>query len=89
MPRPLKTYGALMMRSGKQYRIAVATHTKKAAFEAMRKAGWSGGYGSWNEYACETGNKREIEVATSKPGAVFINMNPRHWGSNEQWEELQ
>lgn len=87
MSRPLKVYGTLMMRRGKQYRVVVASATKKAAYEAMSRHTKSS-YKAWDAYTSETGNKKEVEVATSKPNVVWINTNPHHWHSNAAWEIL-
>lgn len=52
------------------YRKIVATRTKKEAAEALGMSMYM-----FNQYASDTGNQTEIELATSKPGTVFYKSN--------------
>jgi hypothetical protein len=69
--RPLKVWGGLIFRGGKQCRTVVAATSQAKAAEALgctlsEIRGW------W----AETGNKKELEVALAKPGQVFIQATP-------------
>lgn len=48
------------------YRHIIATRTKKKAIELFGIS-----YSHFTNYYCETGNKQEIVIATSKPNTVF------------------
>jgi hypothetical protein len=48
------------------YREIVATKTKKEARELFGVS-----YSYFEDYYCETGNKKEIKIAMSKPRTVF------------------
>ena len=73
----LKVYGIGWM--GRTRRI-VATTSKKKAAELIGTSQYH-----FSEYGCETGNKREVELAMSKPGTVFEQQNPHH---NGPWREV-
>lgn len=73
MARPLKVYGTLTHRDGKQHRIIVASYTKKAAYEAMSAVSNFGSYKLWDRYTSETGNPKQLAAALPRPGVVLIN----------------
>lgn len=50
----------------RQVRVVVAARSMNAAAKAFNTP-----VGQVRQYACETGNATEIEVANSKPGKVF------------------
>lgn len=62
--RKLKVYGGTF--DGKHREVVAVTSGKKAA----TMFGIS--YNLFQQYGCETGNKKEIEAAMSQPGTVFI-----------------
>jgi hypothetical protein len=62
--RKIKVFG---MNLDGRNRGIVAAHSKK---EAARLFGSS--LYDFNNNGCETGNAKEIEVATGKPGTVFV-----------------
>lgn len=66
----LKVYGGLTFMNGEQYRTIVATTSKKKACEIV-----GGSLYHFNNYWSETGNKLEIEVATSQPETIFVAPN--------------
>ena len=72
MARELKVWGCRTIIRGKQYRIIVATTTKKAACEAMCLS-----YNELTNYGCVTGNKVECETALATPGVVYA--SPLNW----------
>lgn len=61
--KKLKVWGG--SASG-MYREIVATKTKKKAIELFGVS-----YSRFKDYYCETGNEKEIAIATSKPNTVF------------------
>lgn len=69
MTRPLVVYGAYI--NGKN-RIVVAASTKKSAWEAMKAAGWIGGYHFWTRYACPTKNAVEVAAALKTPCVAVV-----------------
>jgi len=72
----IKVWGIGWMET---HRRIVATTSKKIA------AGLIGtSFYHFNEYASETGNKEEVELAMSKPGTVF----ERRDFSKQPWKEV-
>lgn len=69
MSRGLKVY--LCWLDGRNVYI-VATPTKKAAYEAIRKVRRCGSYKTWDRFTSVTGNSEQIAKATAEPGRVFI-----------------
>ena len=68
MPRELKVWGGVMStQSGRQKRCIVATRTKKRAMELL---GCS--ITDFNNFFCETHNKRALEIALADPEQVYV-----------------
>lgn len=69
------------------YRKIVATRTKKEAAEALSMSLYL-----FNQYASDTGNQTEIDLATSEPGQVFYKSNSVYldeWKRKQPGEYLQ
>jgi len=62
----LKVYGGLTFVNGKQLRTIIAETSQK---KASKKLGIT--LGDLRNYWSATGNKIEVDMATSKPGFVF------------------
>lgn len=54
---------------GSQRHTVIATRTKKKAYEML---GVSAKY--FNDYFCETGNAKELELCLNKPETFFIEI---------------
>lgn len=65
----IKVFGGNLIKRGVQSRFIVATTSVKSAAEIT---GCS--MSEIRNYWSETGNKKEIDVATSKPGALFVSV---------------
>lgn len=61
--KKLKVYGGSCCGN---HREIVATRTKRKAMELFGIS-----YSHFKDYYSETGNKNEIEIATSKPNIIF------------------
>lgn len=61
------------------HRRIVATTSKKRAAELIGTS-----YYHFNEYASQTGNKEEVELAMSKPETVFEHRD----FSGQPWKEI-
>jgi hypothetical protein len=65
----LTTWGLDVLFGVRQRRVIVAAPSRAAAARAL---GCSSAY--LGSYGCPTGNDREIALAESKPGTVFIHV---------------
>ena len=69
--RPLKVWGGLTLKGGKQHRTIVAATSQANAAEALGCT-----LHELRGYWAVTGNKTELGVALAKPGQVFIQSTP-------------
>lgn len=69
----LKVFGVQTFIGGGQRRTIVATTSRAAAVRALQAAGArSMTEGSFKTYGAVTRNPVEVQVATSRPGVVFV-----------------
>ena len=67
MAKELKVYGGIFDGSNREI---VAAYTKKHAHELISR-NRKMSYKSFSDYSSQTGNKKEIEIATADPFTVF------------------
>jgi hypothetical protein len=72
--KKLKVFGGIDFYEAKQERMICAAYTKKQAVELLNSATGLTTMGYFNSFWCETGNEKELSIATE----IGVWIVPRH-----------
>ncbi len=72
----MKVFGGITFINHTQYRVIIATTSKKKVVEAFKKKGVNITLYEVQTYWCETSNEKELMIALSKPNTIFCNDKP-------------
>jgi hypothetical protein len=79
----MKVYGGDIMKNGIQWRAICYTKSKNSLSKITKQ-----GIYYINNYWCETGNNLEMEIAKSKPNALFITRNDFSAKTKDDFTEM-